>query len=178
MMVKRPEGAIAAELTFLEGLMQSIESNLLTEDRYLLLWDGLKTTFVIPSSPPSSAPSSAASSASCACRVRSSSTFGQDLHLRPARHSRGRAADADLLRGLRLGEHQPGAGGGRRIRPHFAAYVAEIFRTGVEGIETGQTEAGLAMGFSRTQTFRIVILPQMIRRILPVYKASSSRSSR
>jgi polar amino acid transport system substrate-binding protein len=53
---------------------------------------------------------------------------------------------------------------------NFAAYAAEIFRTGVEGIETGQTEAGLAMGFSRTETFRIVILPQMIRRILPVYK--------
>ena len=53
---------------------------------------------------------------------------------------------------------------------NFAAYVAEIFRTGVEGVERGQTEGGLAMGFSKVQTFRLIVLPQTIRRILPVYQ--------
>lgn len=53
---------------------------------------------------------------------------------------------------------------------NFAAYVSEIFRTGIEGVDRGQGEAGLAMGFSRTQTFRFIVLPQTIRRILPVYK--------
>ena len=53
---------------------------------------------------------------------------------------------------------------------NFAAYVSEIFRTGIEGVDKGQTEAGIAMGFSRAQTFLHVVLPQTVRRILPVYK--------
>jgi len=53
---------------------------------------------------------------------------------------------------------------------NFGAYVAEIFRTGIEGVDRGQTEAGLAMGFSRLQAFRLVVLPQTVQRILPVYK--------
>jgi polar amino acid transport system substrate-binding protein len=53
---------------------------------------------------------------------------------------------------------------------NFAAYAAEIFRSGVEGIDKGQTEAGIAMGFSRLQTFLYIVLPQTVRRIMPVYK--------
>jgi len=53
---------------------------------------------------------------------------------------------------------------------NFAAYVSEMFRSGIEGIDKGQSEAGIAMGFTRTQTFGFVVLPQMIQRILPVYK--------
>jgi polar amino acid transport system substrate-binding protein len=53
---------------------------------------------------------------------------------------------------------------------NFSAYVAEIFRGGIEGVEKGQTEAGLAMGFTRFATFRFIVMPQMVRRILPVYK--------
>ena len=53
---------------------------------------------------------------------------------------------------------------------NFAAYVSEIFRTGIEGVDSGQSEAGIAMGFSRVQTFLHVVLPQTARRILPVYK--------
>ena len=53
---------------------------------------------------------------------------------------------------------------------NFAAYVSEIFRTGIEGVDKGQTEAGLAMGFTRLATFRYIVLPQTVQRILPVYK--------
>jgi polar amino acid transport system substrate-binding protein len=53
---------------------------------------------------------------------------------------------------------------------NFGAYVAEIFRSGIEGIDRGQTEAGIAMGFTKTRTFLHVILPQATRRILPVYR--------
>jgi ABC-type amino acid transport system permease subunit len=53
---------------------------------------------------------------------------------------------------------------------NFAAYVSEMFRTGIEGIDKGQSEAGLAMGFTPVQTFGFIILPQMVQRILPVYK--------
>ena len=53
---------------------------------------------------------------------------------------------------------------------NFAAYVAEMFRSGVEGVDRGQHEAGIAMGFTPVQTFFHIILPQAVRRILPVYR--------
>ena len=53
---------------------------------------------------------------------------------------------------------------------NFAAYVAEIFRSGVRSIDPGQTEAGIAMGFSRVATFTHFILPQAVQRVLPVYR--------
>jgi polar amino acid transport system substrate-binding protein len=53
---------------------------------------------------------------------------------------------------------------------NFGAYVAEIFRTGIEGIDRGQTEAGIAMGFTKARTFVNIILPQATRNILPVYR--------
>ena len=53
---------------------------------------------------------------------------------------------------------------------NFAAYSAEIFRAGIEGIDKGQTEAGISLGFTRIKTFFNIILPQTVRRILPVFK--------
>jgi polar amino acid transport system substrate-binding protein len=53
---------------------------------------------------------------------------------------------------------------------NFAAYVAEIFRTGIQSVDKGQTEAGIAMGFRRISTFMNIVLPQTVQRILPVYK--------
>jgi polar amino acid transport system substrate-binding protein len=53
---------------------------------------------------------------------------------------------------------------------HFAAYVAEIFRSGIQSIDRGQAEAGIGMGFSRLGTFTNIVLPQTVQRILPVYK--------
>jgi polar amino acid transport system substrate-binding protein len=53
---------------------------------------------------------------------------------------------------------------------NFAAYVAEMFRSGVEGVDRGQHEAGIAMGFTPVQTFFYITLPQAVRRILPVYR--------
>ena len=53
---------------------------------------------------------------------------------------------------------------------NFAAYVAEIYRAGINSIDKGQTEAGIAMGFTRVTTFLFIVLPQTVLRILPVYK--------
>jgi polar amino acid transport system substrate-binding protein len=53
---------------------------------------------------------------------------------------------------------------------NFAAYAAEIYRAGIESIDRGQTEAGVAMGFTKVQIFLDIILPQTVMRILPVYK--------
>lgn len=48
-----------------------------------------------------------------------------------------------------------------------AAYVAEIVRSGIQGVEKGQTEAAYSLGLKPTLTMRYVILPQAIRNILP-----------
>lgn len=53
---------------------------------------------------------------------------------------------------------------------NFAAYVAEMFRSGIQSIDKGQSEAGVAMGFSRFETFTHIVLPQALRHILPVYR--------
>jgi polar amino acid transport system substrate-binding protein len=53
---------------------------------------------------------------------------------------------------------------------NFAAYVSEIFRTAVQGVDKGQTEAGFAGGFTRIQTFIYIVLPQAMRQVIPVYK--------
>lgn len=49
------------------------------------------------------------------------------------------------------------------------AYVCEIFRAGIEGIDKGQMEAGRSLGLSYWQTMRKIILPQAIKAVLPTY---------
>ena len=50
---------------------------------------------------------------------------------------------------------------------NYAAYFAEIYRGGIEGVPHGQWEAANVLGFSRAQTFFRIILPQVIKRVLP-----------
>ncbi len=50
---------------------------------------------------------------------------------------------------------------------NYSCYFSEIFRSGIEAIPKGQFEACKVLGFSKTQTFFKVILPQVIKRILP-----------
>jgi polar amino acid transport system permease protein len=52
---------------------------------------------------------------------------------------------------------------------HIAAYVAEIIRAGVTSVRPGQTRAALALGMSRAQAIREIILPQAIVRMLPAF---------
>lgn len=49
----------------------------------------------------------------------------------------------------------------------YAAYLAEIYRAGIESIERGQTEAARSLGMSHMQAMRYIVLPQAIRRVLP-----------
>lgn len=51
----------------------------------------------------------------------------------------------------------------------FAAYVSEIFRSGIESIPKGQTTAARALGFSSIQAFMKVVFPQALINIVPVY---------
>ena len=50
---------------------------------------------------------------------------------------------------------------------NYAAYFAEIYRGGIESIPVGQYEAAEVLGYSHTQTFMRIILPQVIKRIMP-----------
>lgn len=50
---------------------------------------------------------------------------------------------------------------------NYAAYFAEIYRSGIQSIPRGQYEAAAVLGYSRTQTFMKIVLPQVIKRILP-----------
>ena len=50
---------------------------------------------------------------------------------------------------------------------NYAAYFAEIYRGGIQSIPHGQYEAAQVLGYSRSQTFVKIILPQMVKRVLP-----------
>ena len=66
---------------------------------------------------------------------------------------------------------------GMRIDPFVAAitacsvnsgaYVAEIFRAGIQSIDDGQMEAGRSLGMTWTQTMRYIIVPQAFKRVIP-----------
>jgi polar amino acid transport system permease protein len=49
----------------------------------------------------------------------------------------------------------------------YSAYLSEIYRAGIEAVDRGQTEAALALGMSRVQVMRIVVLPQAFRIVIP-----------
>lgn len=57
--------------------------------------------------------------------------------------------------------------GGAALALCYAAYVSEVFRAGIQSIHPSQAAAGLALGLSRGQTLRYVVVPQAVRRVLP-----------
>ena len=50
---------------------------------------------------------------------------------------------------------------------NYAAYFAEIYRAGIQGVPQGQREAANVLGFSKSQTFFRIVLPQLVKKILP-----------
>ena len=50
---------------------------------------------------------------------------------------------------------------------NYAAYFAEIYRSGIAAISVGQYEAARMLGYSKTQTFAYIVMPQVIKRIIP-----------
>jgi polar amino acid transport system substrate-binding protein len=157
--------------SWLSHLRDSFESNVMKENRYLLLLDGLKATVLI--SILSAALGTLLGAVICYLRMASSA-----LLRRPA------IVFIDLLRGTPVlvllmlifyvvfasVDVSPLFVSVIAFGLNFAAYSAEIFRTGIEGVDRGQIEAGVSLGFTRTQTFIHIVLPQMVQKILPVYK--------
>ncbi len=70
-----------------------------------------------------------------------------------------------ILTGLGL---SPLATGLAALALNVTAYNAETFRAGINSIRRGQVEAAMAMGMSRAQALRRIVVPQALRRILPV----------
>lgn len=50
---------------------------------------------------------------------------------------------------------------------NYGAYMTEIFRAGIQAVSTGQWQAAAALGMSRWQTLRFIVLPQAIRTVIP-----------
>lgn len=50
-----------------------------------------------------------------------------------------------------------------------AAYLSEIFRSGIMSVDNGQTEAGRSLGFNKWQTMLYVVMPQAVKNIVPTY---------
>lgn len=161
----------SAVSSFFKGVVTGFQNNILHEKRYLLILDGLKTTVII--SICASLFGTLLGAAVCAMRM--------SRHPLPSVTARGYIA---VLRGIPVlvllmlifyvvfasVNISPILVAVIAFGMNFGAYTAEIFRTGIEGIDRGQSEAGISLGFTRTGTFMHIVLPQMVRRILPVYK--------
>ena len=50
---------------------------------------------------------------------------------------------------------------------NYAAYFGEIFRSGIQSMPKGQYEAAYILGYNKYQTFMRIVLPQVVKRILP-----------
>jgi len=161
----------SAPAGLLDSLRTSVEDNLIKEDRYLLIWKGLKTTVLISVL----ATLFGTALGALVCYLRMSP---QGWLSTPAR------AYIALLRGLPVLvllmlifyvvfasiDVSPVMVAVIAFGMNFAAYVAEMFRAGIESVDRGQAEAGTAMGFTPLGTFLYIVMPQALLRILPVYK--------
>jgi polar amino acid transport system permease protein len=57
--------------------------------------------------------------------------------------------------------------GGAALALSYSAYVAEVYRAGINSVHPGQRSAALALGLTTSQTNRYVVLPQAVRRVVP-----------
>lgn len=164
-------GVMKSVPPFFSGIARSFESNILQENRWQLILDGLRVTVVI------SVFSTIIGTVLGAliCFMRMSGNLALSLLAKTY---------ISILRGTPVllvlmmifyvvfasVNIDPVMVAVIAFGMHFGAYAAEIFRSGIEGVNRGQFEAGLSMGFTRVGTFVHIVLPQAILRILPVYK--------
>jgi polar amino acid transport system substrate-binding protein len=156
---------------FFQGIADSFYNNIIQEKRYLLILDGLKTTGIIS-----------------VCSIVFGTLLGALVCLmRMAKKQVPKViakAYISLLRGLPVlvllmvifyivfgkSSINPVLVAVLAFGMNFAAYVAEMFRAAINSIDKGQTEAGIAGGFTKAQTFYYIVMPQAVRQVLPVYK--------
>ena len=166
-----PAADVPPKASFLQEVVESFKSNIIEEKRYLLILDGLQTSVVI----------------SIFATLFGTALGGVVCFMRMSRNrllSVPAKVYISILRGMPVlvllmlifyvvfasVAINPTLVAIIAFGMNFAAYFAEIFRAGMSGLNKGQQEAGIAMGFTPTQTFMHIMLPQTIVRILPVYK--------
>jgi polar amino acid transport system substrate-binding protein len=158
-------------ISFFQGVSQSFYNNIILEDRYLLILDGLKTTVIIS-----------------ILSLVFGTLLGALLCYMSICHNKVLNSIAKvyimILQGtpvlvlLMIIFYVIFASVNINaifismiaFGLNFAASASEIFSNGIKSVDKGQTEAGIAMGFTKTQTFVHIILPQAIRRIMPIYQ--------
>jgi polar amino acid transport system substrate-binding protein len=156
---------------WISKIKESFYDNIILEKRYILLWNGLKVTFLIS-----------------IFSALLGTILGAGICFLRMRKNRGAQLIAKIYIDIFRGVPQvvllmimfyvilaPLNISGVTVAiitfaMNFAAYVSEMFRTSIESVNKGQTEAGIAMGLSKVKTFVFIILPQAIHRVLPVYK--------
>ena len=158
-------------LSIWQGIAESFYNNLIVEDRYMHIVDGLKTTLVI----------------TLFAVLLGTLLGGGICWMRMNRRKWLRTIATvyiDIMRGtpvlvmLMIMYYvvlAPVNASGVIVSiitfaMNMAAYVCEMLRTGIEGVDKGQTEAGLSLGLSKTGTFFYIVLPQAVRSIIPVYQ--------
>lgn len=157
--------------TFWQSTKESFEKSLITEDRYKMLFDGLDTTVIIAIL--AALFGTLLGMILCYCSMhrnkvlaRTTNFFIEFMRCMP------QVVFLMIMFYIVFGKSDIDGIWVAIIAFSlcFGAYTSVIFRTAVQSIDKGQTEAGLSMGFSKIKTFINVILPQTVQRALPVYK--------
>ena len=155
----------------MSGIAESFYNNFIVEDRYMHIVNGLKTTLII----------------TFFAVLLGTLLGGFICWMRMSRHKllRGIATVyIDIMRGtpvlvmlmiMYYVVFAPVDASGVLVAiltfaMNTAAYMCEMLRTAIEGVDKGQTEAGLSLGLSKTQTFFYIVLPQAVRSMIPVYQ--------
>ena len=155
----------------IDSIVESFKNNLIAEDRYQMILDGLQVTLII----------------TLCATVLGTILGGVVCWMRMNRRAWLRQTAKvyiDLMRGtpvlvlLMLMYYvvmAPMDATGIVVAIvtfslNTAAYISEMLRTTIQGIDRGQTEAGLALGYTQRQTFFRIVLPQVVRAVMPVYQ--------
>ena len=168
---KQTVGAEVGDKGLLEGIKESFYLNVIEEDRYLMIWDGLKLTALI--SLLAGLLGTLLGALVCWMRMSRIALFRNvaGIYVSIMRGTpvlvllmlmfyvvfAGTSVDAVVVSIITFGMN-------------FAAYVSEMFRSSIESVDRGQTEAGVALGFTPVQTFFHIVMPQAFKQVLPVYK--------
>ena len=158
-------------MSFFSSLAESFANNLIAEDRYRMILDGLQVTLII----------------TLFSAVLGTLLGGLVCWMRMSRRpwlQKVAKVYIDIMRGtpvlvvLRLMYYvimAPLEATGIVVAivtfgMNAAAYIGEMLRTAIQGIDRGQTEAGLALGYTPRQTFIRIVLPQVVKAVMPVYQ--------
>lgn len=160
----------AEKVSMLDRIKESFYSNLILEDRYMLILNGLKTTMIITVF----AVILGTLLAGIICWMRMSRSRWMSGFARTYIFiMRGTPVLVLLMIMFYVVLASSNASGVLvsiiTFALNSAAYFAEMMRTSIQGIDKGQTEAGLSLGFTRTQTFFHIVFPQATRNVIPVY---------